>query len=248
MKCGIIVWVYLVLYVVVKGMVVKRMGSVKGGKDDSGKKVIKFSSDKMDAPDGVTFKKAEIIERNMNSSNNEKGGYLFKEKDEGNEYNWVKGGRMFWVDNENEYNDYNEMNINNDISIMKVLQRKLSDTIVDLVSDIINITNTNYNTYNNYTTLTTINNIFNEYKPKLSSTINDLIQANASIPPTINITSSQLIKELNTTTLSNQTNNISSFTTTNSTSQPQPHSLPFYSLDDTDESSIISEILTTLNT
>ena len=131
---------------------------------------------------------------------------------------------------------------------MKVLQRKLSDTIVDLVSDIINITNTNYNTYNNYTTLTTINNIFNEYKPKLSSTINDLIQANASIPPTINITSSQLIKELNTTTLSNQTNNISSFTTTNSTSQPQPHSLPFYSLDDTDESSIISEILTTLNT
>ena len=246
MKCGIIVWVYLVLYVVVKGMVVKRMGSVKGGKDDSGKKVIKFSSDKMDAPDGVTFKKAEIIERNINSSNIGKGVYSFKEKDE---YNWVKGGRMFWVDNENEYNDYNEMNINNDSSIMKVLQRKLSDTIVDLVSDIINITNTNYNTYNNYTTLTTINNIFNEYKPKLSTTINDLIQTNASIPPTANITLSQQIKELNTTTLSNQTNNISSFTTTiNSTSQPQPHYLPFYSLDDTDESSIISEILTTLNT
>ena len=240
MKCGIGVWVYLVLYVVVKGMVVKKMGSVDG----SGRKVIKFSSDKMDAPDGVTFKKAEIIEKNMNSSNNDgKGGYSFKEKDK---YNWVKGGRMFWVDNENEYNDYNEMNIKNDSSIMKVLKRNISDTIVDLISDIINITNTNYNTYNNnYTTLTTINNIFNEYKPKLSSTINDLIQTNniSISSPTANITSSQQLEELNTTTLSNQTNNISSFTTTNYASQPQ-----LYSLDDTDESSIISEILTTLNT
>lgn len=229
MKCGIIVWVYLVLYVVVKGMVVKKMGSVDGSR----RKVIKFSSDKMDAPDGVTFKKAEIIEKNMNSSNNDgKGGYSFKEK---NKYNWVKGGRMFWVDNEN------------DGCVLDVLKRNISDTIVDLISDIINITNTNYNTYNNnYTTLTTINNIFNEYKPKLSSTINELIQTNNNsiLSPTANITSSQQLKELNTTTLSNQTNNISSFTTTtNSASQPQ-----LYSLDDTDESSIISEILTTLNT
>lgn len=229
MKCGIGVWVYLVLYVVVKGMVVKKMGSVVG----SGRKVIKFSSDKMDAPDGVTFKKAEIIEKNMNSSNNDgKGGYSFKEKDK---YNWVKGGRMFWVDNEN------------DGCVLDVLKRNISDTIVDLISDIINITNTNYNTYNNnYTTLTTINNIFNEYKPKLSSTINELIQTNNNSisSPTANITSSQQLEELNTTTLSNQTNNISSITTTtNSASQPQ-----LYSLDDTDESSIISEILTTLNT
>ena len=229
MKCGIIVWVYLVLYVVVKGMIVKKMGSVDGSR----KKVIKFSSDKMDAPDGVTFKKAEIIEKNMNSSNNDgKGGYSFKEKDK---YNWVKGGRMFWVDNEN------------DGCVLDVLKRNISDTIVDLISDIINITNTNYNTYNNnYTTLTTINNIFNEYKPKLSSTINELIQTNNNSisSPTANITSSQQLEELNTTTLSNQTNNISSFTTTtNSASQPQ-----LYSLDDTDESSIISEILTTLNT
>jgi hypothetical protein len=229
MKCGIGVWVYLVLYVVVKGMVVKKMGSVDGSR----KKVIKFSSDKMDAPDGVTFKKAEIIEKNMNSSNNDgKGGYSFKEKDK---YNWVKGGRMFWVDNEN------------DGCVLDVLKRNISDTIVDLISDIINITNTNYNTYNNnYTTLTTINNIFNEYKPKLSSTINDLIQTNnnSMSSPTANITSSQQLEELNTTTLPNQTNNISSFTTTtNSASQPQ-----LYSLDDTDESSIISEILTTLNT
>ena len=239
MKCGIIMWVYLVLYVVVKGMVVKRMGSVKGGKDGGGKIVIKFSSDKVDAPDGITFKKAEIIERNMNSSNDGSGGYSFKEKDEGNGYNDVKGGRMFWVDNENEYNDYNN---NNDSSIIKGLKRKLSDTIVDLVSDIINITNTNYNTYNNSTTLTTINNIFNEYKPKLSSTINELIQKNTSTLPTVNITSSQQLEELNTTTStsSNQTN--TSYLTTTSTS------LPFYSLDDTDESSIISEILTTLNT
>ena len=196
MKCGIIVWVYLVLYVVVKGMVVKKMGSVRGGKDDGGKIVIKFSSDKMDVPDGVTFKKAEIIERNIRS-NDGSGGYSFKEKDEGNGYNWVKGGRMFWVDNENEYNDYSN---NNDSSIMKGLKRKLSDTIVDLVSDIINITNTNYNTYNNSTTLTTINNIFNEYKPKLSSTINELIQKNTSTLPTVNITSSQQLEELNTTT------------------------------------------------
>jgi hypothetical protein len=229
MKCGIGVWVYLVLYVVVKGIVVKKMGSVDGNR----KKVIKFSSDKMDAPDGVTFKKAEIIEKNMNSSNNDgKGGYSFKEKDK---YNWVKGGRMFWVDNEN------------DGCVLDVLKRNISDTIVDLISDIINITNTNYNTYNNnYTTLTTINNIFNEYKSKLSSTINDLIQTNnnSMSSPTANITSSQQLKELNTTTLSNQTNNISSITTTtNSASQPQ-----LYSLDDTDESSIISEILTTLNT
>lgn len=229
MKCGIIVWVYLVLYVVVKGMVVKKMGSVNGSR----RKVIKFSSDKMDAPDGVTFKKAEIIEKNMNSSNNDgKGGYSFKEKDK---YNWVKGGRMFWVDNEN------------DGCVLDVLKRNISDTIVDLISDIINITNTNYNTYNNnYTTLTTMNNIFNEYKPKLSSTINELIQTNNNSisSPTANITSSQQLEELNTTTLSNQTNNISSFTTTtNSASQPQ-----LYSLDDTDESSIISEILTTLNT
>jgi hypothetical protein len=218
-----------VLYVVVKGMVVKKMGSVDG----SGRKVIKFSSDKMDAPDGVTFKKAEIIEKNMNSSNNDgKGGYSFKEKDK---YNWVKGGRMFWVDNEN------------DGCVLDVLKRNISDTIVDLISDIINITNTNYNTYNNnYTTLTTINNIFNEYKSKLSSTINELIQTNNNSisSPTANITSSQQLEELNTTTLPNQTNNISSFTTTtNSASQPQ-----LYSLDDTDESSIISEILTTLNT
>jgi hypothetical protein len=229
MKCGIGVWVYLVLYVVVKGMVVKKMGSVDG----SGRKVIKFASDKMDAPDGVTFKKAEIIEKNMNSSNNDgKGGYSFKEKDK---YNWVKGGRMFWVDNEN------------DGCVLDVLKRNISNTIVDLISDIINITNTNYNTYNNnYTTLTTINNIFNEYKSKLSSTINELIQTNNNSisSPTANITSSQQLEELNTTTLSNQTNNISSFTTTtNSASQPQ-----LYSLDDTDESSIISEILTTLNT
>lgn len=241
MKCGIIVWVYLVFYVVVKGMVMKRMGSVKGGKDGGGKIVIKFSSNKMDVPDGVTFKKAEIIERNI-SSNDGSGGYSFKEKDEGNGYNWVKGGRMFWVDNESEYNDNSD---NNDNSKIKVLKRKLSDTIVDLVSDIINITNTNYNTYNNSTTLTTINNIFNEYKPKLSSTINELIQTNTSTLPTVNITSSQQLEELNTTTStsSNQTNNTSSLTTTTTST-----SLPFYSLDDTDESSIISEILTTLNT
>ena len=245
MKCGIIVWVYLVFYVVVKGMVMKRMGSVKGGKDGGGKIVIKFSSNKMDVPDGVTFKKAEIIERNI-SSNDGSGGYSFKEKDEGNGYNWVKGGRMFWVDNENEYNDYSN---NNDSSIIKVLKRKLSDTIVDLVSDIINITNTNYNTYNNSTTLTTINNIFNEYKPKLSSTINELIQTNTSIVPITNIISKQEVKEFNTTTSPNQTNTPSLTTTTiNSTFQSQTHSLPFYSLDDTDESSIISEILTTLNT
>ena len=248
MKCGILVWVYLVLYVVVNGMVVKKMGSVRGGKEeDKGieKKVISFSSDKMDAPDGVTFKKAEIIERNISSSNDGKGGYSFKEKDKGDGYSWVKGGRMFWVDNESEYNDYSN---NNDSSIMKGLKRKLSDTIVDLVSDIINITNTNYNTYNNSTTLTTINNIFNEYKPKLSLTINELIQTNNSISPTVNITSSQQLEELNTTTStsSNQTNTSSLITTTNSSSYA--HSLPFYSLDDTDESSIISEILTTFNT
>ena len=243
MKCGIMVWLCFVLNVVdVKGMAVKRIKSVEGGKEDNRKirrKVIMFSSDKVDVPDGIRFKKAEIIKRNTNSDNENKA-ISFKEKDEVGEHNSVKGGRMFWVDNESEYNEMNNSN-NNDSCLIKELKRKLSDTIVDLVSDIINITNTKYNnTYNNYTTLTTINNIFNEYKPKLSSTINELIQTNITISPIVNITSSQQVEELNTTTLLNQTNT--------STSSSQVHSFPLYSLDDTDESSIISDLLSTLNT
>jgi hypothetical protein len=60
-----------VVNVVVKGIVMEKMGSVKG-KMESDKeirrKIIRFSSDKVDVPDGVRFKKAEIIKRNINSS------------------------------------------------------------------------------------------------------------------------------------------------------------------------------------
>ena len=160
MKCGIMVWLYFVLSALcvgnVKGMAVKRIGRVVRGD----KKVIRFSSDKIDVPDGVMFKKAEIVNKSRESNSNSDRSYSFKEKkgDSG-----VKGGRMFWVDNDNDYKEYNDMNDNNSwLRTEKALQRKLSDTMVDLINDIINITNTN-NTYNNYTTLTIINNIFNEY-------------------------------------------------------------------------------------
>ena len=158
MKCGIMVWLYFVLSALcvgnVKGMALKRIGRVVRGD----KKVIRFSSDKIDVPDGIMFKQAEIV--NKSRERNSDRSYSFKEK-KGN--SGVKGGRMFWVDNDSDYKEYNDMNSNNNsLRTEKALKRNLSDTMVDLINDVINITNTN-NTYNNYTTLAMINNIFNEY-------------------------------------------------------------------------------------